>query len=452
MNIVIVGAGVVGRSLAEQLSVEGHRVSIIDKDRRKIRELGEALDVLSVHGNAGMPSVLQRAGIKSSQMVIAVTDVDEVNLVVGMLATRLGVEHTIVRIRNPEYIQKDGVLSLQELGISHVINPDPAIVEALARMIEIPGSNDIAILAQGKILILGFDIPTDSPAVGLTMAELKALGSLEHFLVLFISRNGAIMVPRGGDQLQANDRVHLLVSSRTVELILPVIHKTIDRNDVVIVSGATRIGVQLARAMEERIEKVVLIEPDRELAEEAAAHLKKTLVLHGDPRSLEVLEEASIEKCDLFCAVSDDDQGNVLAALLAKKYSSTQTAVLVHQPEFVPVLQSLGIHIVINPRLVTVGEILMHVRRGHVHSVTRLTEGRAEIIEMDVPEGSPAVDVMLKEIEFPQNALLGAIIHDGVMRIPNGESVIKAGDTIVIFALPEAIPRIEKLFTKRKWF
>ena len=452
MNIVIVGAGVVGRSLAEQLSVEGHRVSVIDNNRSMLHSLSEKLDVLCIHGNAGMFSVLRRAGVEQAEMVIAVTDVDEVNIVVGMLASRLKVKHIIARIRNREYLSEKSVLKLDELGIQQVINPDPDIVDALVRTIKIPGSYHIATLADKKLLILGFIVPPDSPAVGITLAELRDVGSLEAFLVLDINRGDETIIPKGPDMLEPGDVVHILCSARTVELVPPIIHTKSRPVEVVIIAGASRTGVQLAEAIQDQVERVVLIEPDAQIAEDAAASLKKTMVLKGDPADLDVLEEASLERCDLFCALSDDDQANTMSALLAKKHGNTVAAVMVHQPEYVPVINSLGIEIVINPRLATVGEILTHVRRGHVHSVTRLTRGRAEILELKATSSSSAVGKPLSQLRFPEKALLAAIIHDGVMSIPSGSSKIETDDTVVVFALPEAIPGIEKLFTRRKWF
>ncbi len=452
MKILVVGAGVVGVALAEQLSLEGHRVAVIDQDRTKISDLNEKLDVLAVRGNAAMPSVLNRAGIKTSEMVIAVTDVDEVNLVVGMLASRLGVKHRIVRLRNQEYLEENCVLPLGELGIGHVINPDPAIVNALVRMIEIPGTSDFATLAGGQVLMLGFDISEDSPVAGRTLAELREMGDVDAFLVMYIARGDDLIVPRGDDRIEPGDNVHVLVSADTVQFISPLIHRRPQRVHEVILTGASRIGVQLAEAIENKVETVYLIEPNAVLAEEAADRLTKTTVIRGHETDLDVLEEANLAECDLFCAVSDDDQRNMLGALLAKKHSLTKTAVLVQQPEFVPVLDSLGVQIVVNPRLVTVGETLMHVRRGHIHSVTRLAESRAEIIEMEAPADSKAVKHKISDLNFPKDALIGAVIHDGLMQIPNGETRIAVGDTVVVFALPTAISRIEKLFTRRKWF
>ncbi|MBW2276793.1 MAG: Trk system potassium transporter TrkA, partial [Deltaproteobacteria bacterium] len=389
---------------------------------------------------------------EKAKMVIAVTDVDEVNMVAGMVADRLGVEHSIVRIRNREYFHHGSVLSLEELGIDQVINPAPAIVDAMVRTIEIPGSYHIATLADGELVILGFRIPKDSPAAGLSMFELRDIGSVETFLVLDIIRGDQVIVPKGSDTIEPGDAVHVLCAAKTVELVPPIIHARPQIVDVVIIGGASRIGVQLAEAIQNKIERVVLIEPDPATAEEAAGKLRNTLVLGGDPSDLDVLEEASLDKCDLFCALSEDDQSNTMSALLAKKHSDTFAAVLVHQPEYVPVLNSLGMEIVINPRLATVGAILTHVRRGHVHSVTRLAQGRAEILELEVPEKSPAVRAPLREIKFPENALLGAIVHEGEMSIPDGNSKIEPGDTVVVFALPDAIGAIEKLFTRRRWF
>jgi trk system potassium uptake protein TrkA len=451
MNTVIVGAGVVGVALAEQLSQEGHSVGIVDRDRQKIEDINDKLDVLGVTGNAGSPAVLARAGIKAAEMVIAVTDVDEVNLVVGMLSSRMGVKHRIVRIRNKEYVQEDSLLTLAELGVDHVINPEPTIVAALSGMIDIPGTTDYTVLAGGEVLMLGFDLAPDSPVVGRTLAELGEVGDLDAFLFLYITRGDAVMVPKGNDRLQAGDNVHVLVASATVKFLIPLLQAKPVIYDVVIIAGATRIGQDLAEAICDKIERVYLIEADEVLADEAANRLKNVTVLHGDPTDLDLLHEASLEKCDLFCALGDDDQRNMLSVLLAKKHSKTLTAVQVQQPEYVPVMDSLGVEIVINPRLVTVGEILMHLRRGHVHSVTRMAEGRAEIIEMEVSEESAACGKPLKSLKFPENALMGAIVRDGIMRIPNGNSKCEPGDTVLLFALPDAIARIEKLFTKRKW-
>jgi trk system potassium uptake protein TrkA len=452
MNIVIAGAGIVGQSLAEQLAIEGHRVSVIDNDRQRVNELRERLDVLVIPGHAATPSVLERAGVRSAQMLIAVTNIDEINVVTGMMAAKMGVEHCFARVRNPEFLNQSEIIDLKQLGISKVINPEPTIVEALFAMMIIPGCSDYARLAGGQVLLLGFDVAPDSPIAGKTLRELREIQQMDAFLVLYLTRQGQVLVPRGDMEIRPGDIIHLLVSADTVHFVPPLLQKESRPVQSVIVIGASRIGRELAARVLGKASRVFLIEPRRELAEEAAAALSGVNVLRGDPTRLDVLEEADLAGCDLFCAVSDIDETNTLSVLLAKRHSRAATAAVIHNPDYVPVLDSLGVQIVMNPRLVTIGEILMHVRRGLVHSVTRLAESRAEIIEMVAQEGSPAVRKPLKELDFPQQALIGAVLRQGIMLIPRGDTHLEPGDTVLVFALPEAIHKIEKLFVRRRIF
>lgn len=448
MKVVIIGAGVVGSSLAEQLSTEGHQVAVIDQNRARVRELNESMEVLAVQGNGAQPSILEKVGARSADMVIAVTSNDEVNLVVGMVATRLGVPHRIVRIRNPEYVAPNSVISLKELGLHHVVNPEPFIVESLSRMMELPGSYDFATLAAGQVEMFGFRIAEDSPAIGRSLQELRELGTLNAFLVLYITRGGQSFVPRGQERLRRGDNVHVLVSPDTVQFLLPIVYPHPEPTNHVVVVGASRVGLELTERLQGRIKHLTLIEPNPDLAAEAADHLPKAMVLCGEPTDLKVLEEASIDKCDFFCALSEDDQSNMLSTLLAKRHGAEHTAVLVAQPEYVPVLDSLGVDIVLNPRLAIVGEIIRHVRRGPVFSVTRLAEGSGEIIEMKALEGCAATRAPLKQIKFPKDALVGALVRDGEMAIPNGDTQIQPDDRVLVYVLPHAIPAIEKLFAR----
>jgi len=241
----------------------------------------------------------------------------------------------------------------------------------------------------------------------------------------------------------------LLISSDTVDFLLPIFYPHQEITNSVIIAGASRIAFELAERLEGRVEHLTVIDPDEEQAKEAAGTFRKAMVLNGDPTDLTVLEEASIDRCDLFCALSEDAQKNVMASLLAKKHGAKHTVVLTHEPEYAPILDSLGVDIIINPRLVVVGEILQHVRRGHIFSVTRPAEGEGEVIEMEAPPNCAAVESPLKKLRFPDNALVGAIVTNGDMRIPSGETQIEPGDRVLVYALPSAIKRIEKLFEER---
>lgn len=449
MRTIIAGAGVVGTALAQQLSSEGHQVVLIDEDRDVVRAQQERLDALSLVGNASMPSTLKKAGVESADMAIAVTSSDEVNLVVGMVAHRMGVDVTIVRLRSPEYTGQSCVLPPNDLGISQVINPEPAIVNAIVRMIDIPGANDVSALADDQILMLGFDVDADSPLAGRTPAELREAGELNAFLVLYIRRGDDVIVPRGQDRIKTGDNVHLLVAAEMADFVAPMLHRRPIEVKRVVIMGASRVGLSLAKALETRSERVVLIESDKSRAESAADTLSRCTVLNGEPTHIEILEEAAIGADTLVCAVSDDEQLNMMSVLLARKQGALKTALIVNSPEYVPIMQSLGIDAVINPRLATVGQILAHVRRGHIHSVLRL-ESEAELIEMEADPDSPIVSGPLSTINFPKRALVGALMRDGVMTIPTGATQIQVGDRVIVYTMPDAIPHIEKLFGDRR--
>lgn len=450
MRIVIIGAGVVGTSLAEQLSKESHHVAVIDQNRDRIQDLEASLDVLAIMGDGASPQILARADIEHSDLLLAVTENDEVNLVVGMLARGMGSKRSIIRLRKRWYADPQSPIDLATLGIHRCINPEPAMVESLIQMIDLPGCESIASIADGKLLKLGFDIDPKSPAVGQTVAALRELEAKNAFLILYIRRKDKTLIPRGDDVIEPLDGIHLLVARDKVRTILPLLRQNPPQVRHVVIAGGGRMGLQLAQALEDKIPRLFLLEPDPKLAEQAANQLQQTTILAGAGTQLSVLQEAGIEHCDLFCALTQNDQSNMLMALLAKKNGAKKAAVIVARPEFVPVLDSLGVEIVLNPRLVTVGEILTHVRRGHIHAVTRLAESAAEIIELKAEAGAPAVGRALRDLNFPRHALVGALILDGEVILPQGDTIIQPGSRVVVFALPEAIGRIEKLFATRQ--
>jgi len=453
MDIIIAGAGLVGESLAEQISGEGHRVAVIDRDRTRIAYLRDNLDVLAVHGEATSAQALERAGVRHADMLIAVTNVDEVNLVVAMMASRLGVSRRIVRLRNREYLELDSLVPLRDLGVNQVINPEPLMVDALLHMMQIPGASSFAKLADGQVVMIGLDIPSDSPLAGKSLEALRRTDVPDGFLVLSIARGERIWVPRGSDTIRPDDMVFVLVPEKQIALVSSVVQRSPKDVDRIVVSGASRLGRTLAAQAAGFVPKVFLLEPDERLAEEAANELDGVTVLCGRPTDLALLEEAGIEECDLFAAVSTDDQSNILSALLAKKHSSTRAAVLVNQPDYVSVVDSLGVEIVLNPRLVAVSEILMHVRGGHVHAVTRLLEGGgAEILEMEVADGCEAVNKPLRELDMPADSIVGAVLRGNETEIPTGNTKLHPGDQVLVFGLPAALPKVERLFAKKRMF
>lgn len=450
MKILIVGAGVVGTSLAEQLSGEGHDILIMDQDAGRVQDVEDKLDVLAVHGHAGLSADLDKSGIRDADMVIAVTDVDEVNLVVGMFAKRYGVNRCIIRIRDHEFLDRTGNSFFNTLGIDHVINPDPIIAGMLEQTVDIPGAISVSSMVGGRVLLLGFEIADDSIIAGRPLAELRREPGLDSFLVLCLIRDEKTIVPSGDDRMLPGDRVYLLVPSDLAHHLPSLIHPNLKPVNSVIISGASRVGILLAAALQKKIPRVSMIEADKATAEAAKEKLTKVNVLQGEETDLDRLFEVGLDRADIFFAVSEDEQKNMLSSLVAKRHGARRTVLLVNQPQYISVMNSLGVVYVLNPRLVTVGEILIHIRKGMVLSVTRLPEGEGEIIVFEAEDGCPAVKKSLVDLKFPKGALIGAIIREGEVIIPKGDTRIRPGESVIVFSLPGAIAKVEKSFTSRK--
>jgi trk system potassium uptake protein TrkA len=452
MRILIVGAGVVGSNLASELSAAGHVVSVVDDDTTLVHELNERLDVLAIQGNGAQPSVLRKAGIEDSQMVIAVTNIDEVNLVICMLAARFGVQHKIARIRNEEYAGPNATLKPSELGIDTIINPEYILTGKLLRILDTPGATDCALFAEGHVQLVTFDINEESPIAGVKLKDVRAMAKAYSFLVAAIFRGDESLVPRGDDEIRAGDHIAVIANADTVQLILPLMQKQVQRVERVVIYGADMVGRNVAQMLQDRLERVVLIEPRTREAQRAATSLLGTLVLNGKATDPDVLREADLEHCDYFLALSDNDQDNLLAALVARHAGARHTALIARDPHFMPVLSSIGMEVVLNPRLATVGAILTHIRRGQIHVVTRIKESEAEVIELEADKGSKITKRPLKELDLPDGALVVAALRDDEMQIPDGNFQVRPGETVLVFALPQAIEKIERLFAKRRLF
>lgn len=452
MRILIVGAGVVGFQLSEELSKEGHDVSVIDLNPVRIKKITDKLDVLAFLGNACQPSVLKKAGIETAEMIIAASSVDEINIMTCTIASKFNVKKKIARIRNLEYTGSNKVLDLKELFVDTAINPDQIIIDFIGKIMETPGTINVAEFAEGKIQLRGFDISEDAPIVGKKLSELSGLYSLDSFLITGISRNGEMFIPKGEDCIKIGDHIYILVAGDLLPLIMPMLTKHVDTIQKVVIYGANTVGINVAKILEEKFESVILIEPNTDKAESAASILNKTTVLCGEATDQDLLKDANVSNADFFMALSDDDESNLLSSLLSKKQGAKKVVIITDEPDYLPILDSIDMDIVINPRLLAVGAILQYIRRGRIQSVVKLRENETEVIEMTPDPKSPVVGKKLSQIKFPKGSIVGAIIRNGDMIIPDGESIIEVGERVIVFALPQAIPQIEKIFGKKKLF
>lgn len=450
MKILIVGAGAVGFNLAKQLSKEGHDISVVEKSQDLVRQISEKLDVRVVSGSASSPTILEAAGIKDTDILLAVTNSDEINMVACMIAHNYGVKMKIARIRSPEFNDDQPVIHQNGFHIDHVVNPEKITVNSILNIIGTPGAIYVADFTEGDILLRGFNVPDDAPLAGKKLSELKEIESTDSFLIVAIQRNEEMVIPTGETKILPRDNIFVLVAKAALPYFLPMVNRRADEVEKVVIYGVNRASIELAKKLEDQKIGVTIIEPDREKTQQAATILDKTIILQGNALDIDLLKESSIDIADFFVAVSESEQTNILSSLLAKRLGAKKAIVLTVDPAFVPIINSLGMDTVINPRLITVGSILQHIRRGHTLSVVKFQQSDAEAIELVAVEGSKIVGKPLREIPFPQGSILGAIVREGAMQIPAGNTIINPDERVIVFALPNAIEKVQSLFISKK--
>lgn len=447
MRILILGAGVVGLNLAQQLSQEGHDIRCLDKDHALLQEIQERMDIMVVYGDAAKPSDLRAADIEKTDMVIAVTNSDALNLLACQIAGKFQVSHRVARIRNPELVGKGGIFTPQDLGIERVISPETIAMDTINRFMQTPGAIEVADFAGGEIRLCAFNVQESSPFAGVQLKDVRDSVEFHNFLIVAIEREDGVIIPKGEEEVKVGDLIFVILEKEKVHQFLPYVSERYHEIKKVVIFAATQLGKSLAIALESQVEKVILVEPNMKRAEEAASTLSSHVVC-GDITDEEILSEIGMKNADYFIALSPDDEINILSCLFAKQHGAHYAITLENTSKYSSLIHYMDIDVVINPKLLTVGKILKDLRRGRISSVAKLYESEAEVIELEVLGNSPVVGHPLKSVNFPKDALIGAIIRHGSMIIPTGENMVYAGDKVILFALPHAISKIEKLFDR----
>lgn len=443
MKVIIIGAGKVGIQIAQTLSAENHDVTIIDKRDDIRQDLDSNLDIMTIVGNGANVRILEQAGIRESDMLIAVTRIDEVNMIACMTAKQFNVTKTIARIRNTEYMYSNS-LSKEKLGIDFVINPERATAKEIVKLLKTPSNVcEAQDFASGKISLFGLKIEEDCPFVN---KKIKNISFGAHTLIIAIFRGDNLIIPSGEDEILVNDKIYLLIKKDNytdLELFCP--KKTSIMQSVLILGGSD-IGIQTASLLNKLSIKTKLIEMNKQKCEKIAELLPQTLVINGDGTNIELLKEEGIETIDGFVAVTGYDEENLLVSLLAKHLGTKKVIAKISRTNYIPILEKIGINAVVNPRIITASAILRFLRQGELISQTLLKEGEAEVIELIAQKGSKIINKNLKTISLPANSIIGAIIRKGEIIIPHGEDFINEGDKVIIFTKITEIKKIEQLF------
>ena len=451
MKVIICGAGQVGWQIARHLSRENNDVTVVDKDEALIRRISEVLDVSGVTGFASYPDVLERAGAKDADMIIAATFADEVNMVTCQVAhSMFNIPRKIARLRSQSYL--DAIYSdlyrQDHMPIDVVISPEREVAKAAMRRLEVPAAFDTELFLDGDADLLGISISEDCPVINTPLRQLTELFSTLKAVVVGVERKAKMFVPEPGDQLFPGDQIYIITAHTDVPRTLEIFGKTQKKGERAIVIGGGNVGLEVAQNLEkgERRMRVKLIERDRDTAEKAADALERTIVLHGDGLDMELLEEANIDKIDALLAVTDDDKTNLLSCARAKSMGCPLVIALVNDPSLASLMGPLGIDAYINPRTTTVSSILRHIRHGRIRAVYSVGDAEAEVIEAQVMGTSALSGKTIRDVEWPEGAKVGMVAKNGVLSVPRGDTKLEEGDTLIVFALSADVPRVEKLF------
>jgi trk system potassium uptake protein TrkA len=446
LKIIIVGAGEVGFHIAQKLSEENHDVVLIDKDAHQIKRINEHLDVQAYLGSGTSPRILKNAGIKEADLLIAATDSDEVNLISCLFARNLNPYAVkLARVRNLEYLEDQELLSHDILGIDHVINPESVMVETIRSIMEVPGASDVIDFVGGRVKLIGLTIGEDSPFVG---RQLLSFHGLEGKLLLgAIVRGSQVIIPRGPDKIQAHDLVYVVVRQDELDQALKPFHIRDEGIRRVIIVGAGQTGTALAKVLDKKKVTVKIIERDPEKCASLAEELDRVIVINGDGTDRDLLQEENIRDADFLVALTSDEENNILISLQGKGLGARKTITRVSKLSYIPLISSIGIDTVVSARLSAIRAILRYIRPGKIISVVPLKSEHAEAIEAEALETSEIVKVPLSQVGFPKGAILGAIVRDNEIIIPKGDSLILPKDRLIIFALRQVIPKLEKLLT-----
>lgn len=450
MKVIICGAGQVGWQIARHLAGENNDVTIVDKNADLVRRATESLDVQGVAGFASYPDVLERAGARDADMIIAATYSDEVNMVVCQVAHSLfNVNRKIARLRATSYLEAgySDLFRRDHLPIDVIISPEREVAEAALQRLAAPSAFETESFMDGRAQLLGIQLDDDCPVLNTPLRQLNELFATLRAIVVGVRRAGRLFAPEADDQLFAGDEIYVFAHSADMSRTMDVFGKTQKKQERLVIIGGGNVGLAVAQALEERGERlrVKIIEKSRERAEIAADSLSRTIVLNGDGMDMDLLNEAAIGQADAVLAVTDDDKTNLLAAVRAKQAGCKMAIALVNDPTLTPLLGALDIDAYINPRATTVSSILRHIRHGRVRAVYSLGDGEAEMIEAQVLGTSALAGRMVREIEFPAGVLVGAVMKGDQVLKPTGDLRLDVGDVIALFAMAKDVPETERL-------
>jgi trk system potassium uptake protein len=448
LKILIAGAGEVGFELSKVLSEEHHDVTVLDERQSCLQRVIENLDVLTVEGNATSPHALVEAGARQADLMVAVTSVDEVNIIASMMAKRLGVKSVIARVRNQELSRPDAPITPSELGIDVLIHPEESAANEIHQLVKRASASDVVFLADKKLQMIGLRVEAGSEVMNKTLAEFAELYNNLSFRVIAISRRGTTIIPRGNNRMMTLDHIFIITKTEHIQqLVSATGHQNVTLRKVMI-AGGSEVGRLLAKKLSADKQKweIKLIEPNKEVATEIANNNRDILVLNGNPTDPNLLVVEGIQEMDAFISVTEDEESNIISCLMAKHLEVKKTVALVSKSQYVPLSQTIGIDAIVNVKASASDEIHRQIRQGMLLTVKALTGIKAEIIEVEAGKNCAILDKPIHSLKIPDGIVIGGILRNGLAEVATGKSIIRKGDRVIILALPQSIKKVEEMF------
>lgn len=450
MKIIILGAGQVGGTLAEHLAGEANDITIVDTDGERLRSLGDRLDIRTVQGKASFPTVLRQAGADDADMLVAVTNSDETNMVACQVAyTLFHTPRRIARVREAAYLTRADLFANEAIPVDVLISPEQVVTHYIKRLIEHPGALQVIDFAGGKAQLVAVRAYYGGPLVGQQLRQIRHHMPNVETRVAAIFRRDRPILPRGDTVIEADDEVFFIAAKADIRAVMGELRRLDENNKRVVIAGGGHIGERLAEAIESRYQvKIIEMSPAR--CRYLSESLNSTVVLQGSASDRDLMVEENIADADIFVALTNDDEANIMSSLLAKRLGARKVMTLINNPAYVDLVQGGEIDIAINPQLATIGSLLTHVRRGDIVSVHSLRRGAAEAIEAIAhgdARSSKVVGRALETIPMPPGTSIGAIIRDQEVIIARADTVIETGDHVILFVVDKKYIRdVEKLF------
>ena len=457
MKIIILGAGQVGTSTAEILAKEDNDITLIDNVASQVEGLQDRLDIRTIVGSASHPSVLEQAGGPDADLILAVTDKDEVNMAACQVAyTLFRTPKKIARIRSVEYLTHTEIFSDESIPVDVIISPEQLITQHVLHLIEYPGALQVVDFAGGKIQLVGLKAYHGGPLVGRELRTIREDLPTVEARVAAIYRHDRPIIPEGDTIIEPDDEVFIVAAAPHIPIVMSEFCTVEAPGQNIMLVGAGKIGLQLARSLEQNNYQVKLVEHGAERARQVAEQLDATIVLRGDAADEDLMLQENIDATDVFCSLTNDDEANILSAMLAKRLGAHRAMALINRSAYVDLIESSVLDVAISPSLITVGSLLTHVRRGDTIAVHSLRRGAAEAIET-IAHGdatsSSVVGRRIEEISLPSGTRVGALLRNQAVIIPHHDTVIEAEDHVILFVIDKKYIRdVERLFQVKVTF